>query len=109
MRPRLEDLERLRRQFVDRFYGWCSDEQRDVDNSVRASWAQLGLDAHVLVTRTHQEDFRDQLSDLLVNLMHLAKEHGEPMDEILQRARETFQEEVEEERVEDAVKAGCEE
>jgi hypothetical protein len=72
---------------------------REVDNTQRAEWARVAIDAFIRVTRT---DEGDAISDLLCNLMHYCAESETDFLAELNRAALHFQAETEIEENEDS-------
>ncbi|KVK57602.1 hypothetical protein L905_24025 [Agrobacterium sp. TS43] len=71
----------------------------EVDNTQRAAWARIAIDAFMKATLT---DEGDAVSDLLCNLMHYCRESGMDFLAELNQGALHFQAEIEIEENDDA-------
>ncbi len=70
---------------------WVPPTNRD-----RASWAHEGLQTYATRTGVISEDLETQMSDLLGDMMHLARFEGVDFDEVIRRGGGHFRVEVRE-------------
>ncbi len=66
-------------------------------NRDRAGWAHEGLQTYGNLTGVISEDLETQMSDLVGDLMHLARLEGVDFEDVLRRGRGHFHTEVAEE------------
>ena len=67
---------------------------RETTNRDRAGWAQEGLQTYATRTGVISEDLETQMSDLLGDLMHLARFEGVDFDDVIRRGQDHFHVEI---------------
>jgi hypothetical protein len=66
----------------------------EVNNEVRADWAQHALDAFRAITHIEGEDTATAVSDLLIDLRHLCDRKNLDFDHIAERSSGAYEEET---------------